>query len=477
MSVNSSEGSQLDLLTPPRFDSICSSNDFGGSPLMFHFPYQISSTISSIPKLIDRLVFSILNFQTDVGEIFSLIFESDPDCFAGVLIQTAAELIESFVDVDIDRCHRIADMLGDKITDWEARWYNAVYSFKLYSPRQACHILMDLLVQYPFDLLAVFIGTFWAFYSVDKFLMRDTIGRVLAFHGDFHPYRNLLDSFYGFALLETNSLEKGAKLVEDAFDNDPDNPWIIHVKCHALMYGEKFDEALQLMLDKKQSYKNSSLGYHNAWHAADLLIEKQSYEEANQIFRDDLLDQITSASRMSDACALLWKLRMFNQKVENSSFTKILIRMNDKITDHSSAYFATHFAAALLGAEDFTGYHTFRHSLDVFLAKFKDNSIVNNYKTVGLKVMDAFTSFAMEDYETSASISYGFRDRLLEIGGSEAQKEFYLNLIYQSLHKMGKYDADVRLLCLINERACHREITPSLKEIKSAIENNTTYQF
>ena len=85
--------------------------------------------------------------------------------------------------------------------------------------------------------------------------------------------------------------------------------------------------------------------------------------------------------------------------------------MNDKITDHSSAYFATHFAAALLGAEDYTGYHTFRHSVDVFLAKYKDNSIVNNYKTVGLKVMDAFTSFAMGDYETSASISYGFRDR------------------------------------------------------------------
>ena len=170
------------------------------------------------------------------------------------------------------RCHKIADDLGDKVTDWEARWYNAVYSFKLYSPRQACHILMDLLVAYPFDLLAVYIGMFWAFYSVDKFLMRDTIGRVLSYHGQFHPYRNLLDSFYGFALLETCSLEKGAKMVKDAFDNDPDNPWIIHVKCHSLMYGDRFDDALQLMMDKKDCYKNSSLGYHNSWHAADLLI-------------------------------------------------------------------------------------------------------------------------------------------------------------------------------------------------------------
>ena len=100
--MDSAHGSpNLDLLTPPRFDSI--SSDFSGSPLMFHFPYQISSTNSTIPKLIDRLVYSLLNFQNDTSEVFALIFESDPDCFAGVLLQTAAQLIESFVHVDIDR--------------------------------------------------------------------------------------------------------------------------------------------------------------------------------------------------------------------------------------------------------------------------------------------------------------------------------------------------------------------------------------
>ena len=189
-----------------------SSIDFS-APAVFHFPFDISSPNSQIPKLLDRLVYTLLNFKTDSAEIFQSIFDEDPNCFAGQVILTAAELTESFtgksIEENIKKCHQLADKLGSRVTDWESRWYNAVYTFKTISCRQGCHILMDLLAEYPFDLIAVIIGMFWAFYSVDKFIMRDLIGRVLPFHPESHPYRALLESLYGFALMECFAVDRG----------------------------------------------------------------------------------------------------------------------------------------------------------------------------------------------------------------------------------------------------------------------------
>ena len=254
-------------LTEACFGMARSSIDVSG-PAVFHFDYEISSPSSVVPKLLDKLVHSALNFKADVTDVLTSIFEADPDCFAGQLLLSAFELLEHFSEVQIDRCHTIADKLGSRVTDWESRWYNAVYTYKLTSARQGCHILMDLLAEYPFDLLAVYIGMFWAFYSVDKFLMRDIIGRVLPFHAASHPYRMLLESFYGFALMETCSIEKGSRMVDAAFQFDSRNPWMIHAECHSLEYCGRSEDALAMLIDERASYKGSALEFHNTWHLA-----------------------------------------------------------------------------------------------------------------------------------------------------------------------------------------------------------------
>ena len=62
------------------------------------------------------LVYSVLNFKKDVGEVFKSINEADPDCFVGEVLQTAAMLAENLVGTSVDRLHELADKYGEKLT-------------------------------------------------------------------------------------------------------------------------------------------------------------------------------------------------------------------------------------------------------------------------------------------------------------------------------------------------------------------------
>ncbi|XP_075251801.1 tetratricopeptide repeat protein 38-like [Convolutriloba macropyga] len=441
-----------------------SSIDFS-APAVFHFPYEVSSPSAQIPKLLDQLVYSVLNFKKDVGEVFKSINEADPDCFVGEVLQTAAMLAENLVGTSVDRLHELADKYGEKLTDWESRWYDAVYTHKTISVRQGCRILMNLLTEYPFDLLAVFFGMFWAFYSVDKFMMRDLIGHVLPFHPVSHPYRTLLESFYGFALMETFATDRGSKMVESAFQSDPRHPWIIHTECHSLEYNGRTEDALALLRDEKEWYEDSLMGYHNTWHIAYLLAEHEQYDESLEVLQSSLIDQVVSASQMSDACALLWSLRFANHKVDNADFTKLLVKMSDKITEHGSPYFATHFAAALIGAEDYSGYNTFRHSVNNFMSNFKEHDIVQKYESFGLNMMDSITAYSLEDFQIASNKMAEVQDGILTFGGSQTQREFYYQLMYSSMLKMRMRSKDKQLFCSLNSRTGYRSLPPSAQRL------------
>ena len=135
-------------------------------------------------------------------------------------------------------------------------------------------------------------------------------------------------------------------------------------------------------------------------------LEHSQYDESLVVLQSKLADQVNSASRLSDACALLWSLRMSSQIVDNAEFTQLLTKVSDKITDHGCAYFATHFAAALLGAEDYSGYNTFRHSVNNFTSKYKEHDIVKKYEDFGLSMMDSVTAYSLDDYSLATDKVY-----------------------------------------------------------------------
>ncbi len=179
----------------------------------------------------------------------------------------------------------------------------------------------------------------------------------------------------------------------------------------------------------------------------------------------ELTPNVNSASRLSDVSGLLWMLKMADQRVDTQEFTSLLVNISDKITNHGSAYFATHCAAALIGAEDYSGYNTFRHSINVFRSNYKHHDIVKQYESFALNMMDSLTAFSLDDFSLATSKLFDVRDEVLALGGSQTQHEFYYRLLYTSMLKMKDRSAEKRLLCLLNERCGFRDLPPSVQSL------------
>ncbi|XP_075247688.1 tetratricopeptide repeat protein 38-like [Convolutriloba macropyga] len=444
--------------------------------MTFDFASNVSSPSGKIPALFTQLTDSLLNFQQDTGDIFGLIFGEDPECFAGHLIVAASQLIEDLSGVNLEKCDEIYNKLGDKVTDWEKRWYNAVCTIRNESARKGCKILIDMLSLYPMDLIAILIGAFLISSTVDKLVMRDLLSRVEPYYDANHPYRYWIDSLLGLALMEAFSIEQGAKMASDAFEMKPQHPMTIHGKCHQLEYTGKADKALELMQDSVEFYQNSALGLHNTFHLAYLNAEFGRFDEALDIIETKLIDSVDKKAALSDTCGLLWSIKMANHTVNKSSFSKLVQKMGDKMNNHGPAFFDTHFAAAMIGAEDYDALKTFRKSVDTFVHDFSHHDVVKKYETFGFSVMDSFEAYSYQDYSTAFAKMYDVEHEIFSAGGTQTQREIFQKLTYSSMEKMETEEMDKCLLGMLNQRATYRALPPSSEQKRQQLKKKFCVQ-
>ncbi|XP_075248284.1 tetratricopeptide repeat protein 38-like [Convolutriloba macropyga] len=429
--------------------------------MAFDFTTNISSPNTKLPALFNRLTDSMLNFKLNTAEIFSSIFEEDPECFAGHLIVAASQLIEDLSGVNLDKCDEIYNKLGDKVTDWEKRWYNAVCTIRNESARKGCKILIDMLSLYPMDLIAILIGESIMSASVDKLLVRDMFSRVAPYYDANHPYKYWVDSMLGFSLMETFSTERGEQMVLKAFDMESKHPLTIHNLCHALEYTGKAEKALELMEDNLEHYENTAMKVHNCFHIAYLQAEFGRFDEALDIVETKIIDSIDKMSTLSDTCGLLWSIKMADHTVSKSSFSKLLEKFGNKMNNHGPAFFAAHFAAAMIGAEKYDTLKTFRKSVNTFVQDFNHHDVVKKYENFGFSVMDSFEAYSYQDYSTAFAKIYDVEHEMFSAGGSQTQREIFNKLTYSCLEKTETEELDRKLFGLLNQRAVYRALTPS----------------
>ncbi len=195
------------------------------------------------------------------------------------------------------------------------------------------------------------------------------------------------------------------------------------------------------------------------------ISELEQFDDAMETLHTDLIPQVNTASAMNDVSGLLWMLKMADRRVDTQDFATMLTNLNDKITNHGSAYFATHFGACFIGAEDQAGYKTYRDSVNDFMKNYRHHDVVKEYDSFALDMLDSLEAFSQKDFALASSKIYEVRDELVSLGGSQTQRELYYRLMYTSLSKMEDKSANKRLLGLLNERSRFRELPPTAQKM------------
>jgi hypothetical protein len=172
-------------------------------------------------------------------------------------------------------------------------------------------LLGDIAVQYPRDLLALFVGHQIDFFSGDAVNLRDRVGRALTAWGDGDPQTGFLHGMYAFGLEECNQYGQSGEAGQRAVELNPDDVWGIHAVVHTYEMQGQVPAGVRFMRERRSDWSEGNfLNVHNSWHYALYLLQAGNTEGALGVY-DLFLHHAGSrdiALELLDATALLWRL-------------------------------------------------------------------------------------------------------------------------------------------------------------------------
>lgn len=175
------------------------------------------------------------------------------------------------------------------------------------------------------------------------------------------------------------------------------------------------------------------LASHNYWHTALFHIEYAEYESALGIFDREIANRFNKTNSlldMVDASSLLWRLELEGVNVGRDRWRKIE-HLSKFIDNHSIVFNDVHLGLAIYRQEDLETEKKLRNSLEKYSSLLsEDNAQIS--KTIGMPLYDGMLDFARCDYDTAAETMYPIRDKVVQIGGSHAQRDLFVQTLIQS---------------------------------------------
>ncbi|CAF1239102.1 unnamed protein product [Adineta steineri] len=162
-----------------------------------------------------------------------------------------------------------------------------------------------------------------------------------------------------------------------------------------------------------------------------------------------------------DVASLIYRLKLAGQKSSTIySSTQLKNFLNDHLHDHTLIFNDLHIYFILDDYVDQENRMDFLRTLkECYDTSDSDNSQV--YRHVGQYIFKAMDQFQEKNYSQVVELLYPIRNKIYQIGGSNAQRDlFYLLLIYSAVHSSNNQHQQLAKQ-LINERCLMRNKTKS----------------
>ncbi|KAM4618155.1 tetratricopeptide repeat protein 38 [Polymixia lowei] len=434
----------------------------------------LSTSSNEASKIYDAILTQYVTWRNDetLGGIegcMSAVKAADPDFVMGHVISTGLELVGTGSSVRLNE--RLASAVrrtvelaaAQEITPRERLHVRAMELFSHGNFPKACDTWEEILVEHPTDLLALKFAHDGFFYMGAQTQMRDSVARVLPHWKPHMPLFSYLKGLYSFGLLETHFYDQAEKVAKEGLAMTPEDAWCVHSVAHVHEMKGEADKGLKFMETTEKDWQGCDmLACHNYWHWALYFIEKGQYEAALKIFDS----QVSRRSRASgamldtvDACSLLYRLEMEGVCVKD--YWRELLQVTLPHTDdHVTLFNDLHFLMVSLGAEE-TG--TSQRLLEGLRETAKEPG--DNYQhqlvgTIGMPMCQALVEYDQGNYGGAVELLHPVRYRMAEIGGSDAQRDVFNQLLIHAAMKSENKHHQKLARCLLVERASVKADSP-----------------
>jgi hypothetical protein len=318
-------------------------------------------------------------------------------------------------------------------------------------------LLNRLSVEYPRDLLALYVGHQIDFFTGNAANLRDRIGRALSEWSGEDPGLGFLLGMYAFGLEECNQYSQAAETGFAAMESHPDDVWALHAVVHTFEMRGRAGDGRRFLEDRRGDWASDNfLRVHTAWHAALFALEGDDASGALRVY-DEVLRTTDSgdvAFELLDAASLLWRLALEDTPVGDrwrslaDAWSRVLVPGHYPFND-------MHAVMAYVGAGDPAEARRVVAAL-ADLAERGDRSTSSWQMTtrVGLPVCRGLLAFAAGDYQGTVDDLLAVRGRLHEFGGSHAQRDVVERTLLEAAIRAGEADL---ARALVSERISVRE--------------------
>lgn len=331
------------------------------------------------------------------------------------------------------------------ISDREDKFLKALEQWIMDAPRRAAVILEDILVSYPQDMLAIKLAHMLRFVLGDQSQMLTVLQRAVPALAPGHPYAGFAQGCLSFALEERGFYAEAERAGRLAIELTPRDVWGRHAIAHVLEMTGRVDEGLAWLADHNRWAHANNFSLHLFWHHALFMMEAGQFAEAIALYDLRMATGCSDDYRDIASCAsLLARLEYEGVDVGNR-WEDIGDRAARHENDARLVFADLHYVLALLGAGRVK-------SADALARRIVHDSLTcsSDERRVAARsggtIACGLLSFQAGDYVAAAKWFSAARSTLVDIGGSNAQRDLFEQAYIESLIRSGDDEQAAALL-------------------------------
>ena len=324
--------------------------------------------------------------------------------------------------------------------------------------------LEAVLDDHPRDSLAAKLSHSLRFMLGDNRGMRESIERVVARAGLDHPHLGYLLGCLSFALEETGAYQEAERLGHRALERAPRDAWGVHAVAHVHEMTGRPGLGADFLASRTGSFEHcNNFGYHVFWHLALFRLELGDLVGALVLYDEHVRAEKTDDFRdVANAVSLLMRLEIAGVGA-GPRWDELGAIASRRIADRSLVFASLHYTLALIGA----GRCDAARELTVGLSK---GGLVGDQATVaseiGVPVAAALTAFGEARYDEAAQGLLSVRPKLRRIGGSNAQRDLFDQVLIEAAVRAGlKQQAAALLSERLGSRGANRFAVERLERL------------
>ena len=411
------------------------------------------NTVSSVSRAAvdayDQGVRGLLGFSADIIDSFRAALEADPDfvlarAALGVSLYLAEKMPEG--RTEMERAATAAVAGSGSLTPRETRHVEALALWVAGRSGDAIPLIKEVLAGHPRDMLLMqrlYYIYFWQGRSAEMLELTKSLLPVLGEDG-------YMLGYHAFALEENRRFDEALALAERAIAINARDAWAVHALAHVLY--ERGENARGVLALPPRIRPCDHLGYfknHLLWHLALMHLAEGRYDRVRKLFQSVFGDvEITVGSDLQDSVALAWRLDLYGQ-TDARRWQHLGAAARGWLEMPLLLFHDLHVGMALSAAGDWA-------SAELQLERLRQRAKKTRNATlpeVVVPLMEGLHAFARGEYALSVARIEPLTERIVEVGGSHAQREVFHDTLLEAALRAGESE---RAEALLEQRVARR---------------------